>query len=156
MSTRNLAIFVSSKQTELDDERQTAKSVIESFNFEPIMSEVRAAGPNSARNVCLEEVESCDIYIGIFYREYSEVTEAEYHKAIDKRIPCLIFIKKLRENEHRDGSLIELLKKIHSPTEGQWTNDFEHVEELREKVRTSLLRLLISRFHQGVKVESVI
>jgi hypothetical protein len=150
MSTRNLAIFVSSKQIELDDERQTAKSVIEDFGFEPIMSEVRAAGPIPAREVCLKEVENCDIYIGIFYREYSEITEAEYRKAIDNRIPCLIFIKKLREKERRDAALKELLEKIHNPIGGQWTNDFEHVEDLREKIRTSLLRLLIIRFRASI------
>ncbi|MGA2768458.1 MAG: DUF4062 domain-containing protein [Candidatus Bathyarchaeia archaeon] len=146
MVTRTLGVFISSKQVELDDERQIAKEVVESFGFEPIMSENRPASPNSPLSVCLEEVEHSDIYLGIFYKEYSGPTEAEYLKATELDIPCLIFMKKLREDEHRDNSLNTLLREIRHPTKGRWTNDFEHVIELKGKIRTSLVRLLVSRF----------
>jgi len=146
MSSRRLRVFISSKQEELDDERQIAREVVESFDFEPLMSELREASPNSARSVCLQETRESDIYVGIFAKKYSQPTEAEYREATKSNVPCLIFVKELKENEHRDEALNELLKEIRHPTEGRWTSNFENVIELREKMRTSLLRLLTSRF----------
>jgi hypothetical protein len=146
MSSRRLRVFISSKQEELDDERQIAREVVESFDFEPLMSELREASPNSARSICLQEARKSDVYLGIFAKKYSEPTEAEYKEATKSSVPCLIFVKKMRENEHRDKALNELLEEIRHPTEGRWISNFEHVIELREKMRTSLLRLLTSGF----------
>lgn len=146
MSSRTLRVFISSKQDEFDDERQIAREVVESFDLIPVMSELREAAPNSARSLSLQETRESHIYLGIFGKKYSEPTEAEYREATKANVPCLIFIKKLKENEHRDKALSGLLERIRHPTEGRWTNNFEHVVQLKEKIRVSLLRLLISGF----------
>lgn len=146
MSSRKLRVFISSKQRELDDERQIAREVVESFDFEAIMSELREASPSSAHSIYLQEVRESDIYLGIFAKKHSKPTEAEYREATKSNVPCLIFVRKLKENERRDKALKQLLEEIRNPNKGRWTNDFEHVIELREKMRTSLLRLLTSRF----------
>ncbi len=42
----------------------------------------------------LMEVERCDIYVGIFAHRYgSGITEAEYRRARERNIPCLIYFK---------------------------------------------------------------
>ncbi len=49
---------------------------------------------NSTRDVSLEEVDRCQIYVGIIGHRYgSGITEAEYRRAIERRLPCLIYLK---------------------------------------------------------------
>lgn len=53
-----------------------------------------AAGPETPREVSLAEVDRSDVYIGILAHRYgSGITEAEYRRARQKKIPCLIYLK---------------------------------------------------------------
>jgi tetratricopeptide (TPR) repeat protein len=100
---RKIRIFLSSEMTGLLKTRAQVKSHIEK-NFKEI--EVEAAGllPNSFLSLApavasLEVLESCDIYIGVFWRRSGfftshelYITELEFFYASGHFIPSLIFI----------------------------------------------------------------
>ena len=48
----------------------------------------------STRDVSLLEVEPADLYVGIIGGRYgSGITEAEYRRALELKLPCLIYFK---------------------------------------------------------------
>jgi hypothetical protein len=50
--------------------------------------------PETPREVSLAEVDRSNIYIGVFAHRYgSGITEAEYRRARERGIPCLIYLK---------------------------------------------------------------
>jgi len=50
--------------------------------------------PETPKEVSLAEVDRSHVYIGIFAHRYgSGITEAEYHQARKRSIPCLIYFK---------------------------------------------------------------
>ena len=75
-----IKIFISSVQREFAEERAMLRSYIRGEYllgkfFEVFTFEESPALPSSAQDVYLEQVERCDVYLGIFGREYGNVDE---------------------------------------------------------------------------------
>ena len=93
-SPRPPRVFISSKQDELEDERAYVKQRLAENGIESFLFEVDArTSPASPQDVFLAEVESSDVYVGIFYKQHSHATLAEYERAYSLGIPCLIYVK---------------------------------------------------------------
>lgn len=76
--------------------------------------------PFKTNNVYLEEVESCDVYIGLFGNEYGSEdsegispTEREFDLVSQKGKPCLIFVKG-NDDKLRHPRMIKLIRKAGS------------------------------------------
>ena len=98
-------LFVSSVQKEMQHERRTIKEFIEGDAllrryFKVFLFEDLPASDRKSDDVYLQEVEQCDLYVGIFGKEYGaedakgiSPTEREFDLASAKGKPRLIFIK---------------------------------------------------------------
>ena len=96
-------IYVSSTYNDLLDYREAVYRALRGMRHDVIaMEDYRAEGQRPLYK-CLEDVESCDLYIGIFAWRYGyvpiegnpehrSITELEYHKAQGMGKECLIFL----------------------------------------------------------------
>ena len=96
-------IYVSSTYSDLVDYRKAVYKALRGMRNDAIaMEDYRAEGQRPLHK-CLADVESCDLYIGIFAWRYGyipaqdnpenkSITELEYHKAREKGKECLIFL----------------------------------------------------------------
>src|SRR5580693_2471243 len=101
-------VFVSSTKQGLKGYRAAARDVIENFTiagrkcFEPVGMEEFGARANQARDVCVREVQKCNLLVGIVGVRYgshplgdttaTSYTETEFHAAGERRISRLMFM----------------------------------------------------------------
>ncbi|MBF0464633.1 MAG: DUF4062 domain-containing protein [Nitrospirae bacterium] len=101
MSTKkhDLSVYISSTSNDLKRYRAELIDALEKMETRLVCMEKYVAASKSPIEQCLEDVSNCDIYVGIFGRCYGDIpegyyksfTELEYRKAIDLKIPTLIF-----------------------------------------------------------------
>src|SRR5260370_12594200 len=88
-------IFLSSTWQDLQPEREAVEKAlhrIQDTNFAGM--EYFGSRPETPEEVSLAEVDRSNIYVGIFAHRFgSGITEAEYRRAQDHNLPCLIYIK---------------------------------------------------------------
>lgn len=115
-------IFISSVQKELADERAAIRNYVRGDAllrrfFEVFLFEDLPASDRRADEVYLEEVERCDVYVGIFANEYSyedheslSPTEREFEHATIKGKPRLVFVKGT-DDKARHPRMLKLIRK---------------------------------------------
>ena len=107
-STRRWKVFVSSTSRGMEGFRAAARDVIENFTiagrkcFQPVGMEEFGARANQARDVCVREVQKCDLLVGIVGVRYgshprgdttaTSYTETEFDAAGERRISRLMFM----------------------------------------------------------------
>ena len=123
--TERKCIFVSSVQKEMQHERRAIKKFVEGDAllrryFKVFLFEDLPAGDRKADDVYLQEVEQCDVYVGIFGKEYgaedtkgTSPTEREFDLASAKGKPRLIFIKGT-DDKTRHPKMKTLIRKAGS------------------------------------------
>jgi len=96
-------IYVSSTFADLKIYREAVYRALRQMQKEVIAMEDYVAQDERPLAVCLADVERSDLYVGIFAWRYGfvpdtenperrSITELEYRHAVDKGIPCLIFL----------------------------------------------------------------
>ena len=123
MSTPRLRIFISSVQREFQKIRRDLKAfllgdaVLRRFVAEVFLFEDLPAGDRRADEVYLEEVERCDVYLGIFGNDYGSEdkdglspTEREYLRATKCHKPRLIYVWG-RDDGNRSPKMLRLINK---------------------------------------------
>ena len=115
-------LFVSSVQKELNAERRAIKSFLQNDPllrrfFDVFVFEELPASDRRADDVYLDEVENCDLYVGLFGNEYGSEdargvspTEREFDLATQKGKPRLIFVKGA-DDRTRHPKMIKLIRK---------------------------------------------
>jgi uncharacterized protein YjbI with pentapeptide repeats len=137
-----LNIFISSRTTELRNERVAVKSALKNENIETFTFEDDAgARTESPEQVYPDKVLECDIYIGIFRAEFSKAVVDEYNIAYSKGKEILIYISDYNA-KHRDPRLVVFLKQL----ERHSFEKFEHYQQLEEKVKRDVVGLLVRQF----------
>ncbi|MBC8492458.1 MAG: DUF4062 domain-containing protein [Chloroflexi bacterium] len=88
-------IFISSTWEDLQPEREAVEEALHRMQDTAFAGmEYFGSRPETPKEVSLAEVDRSDVYIGIFAHRYgSGITEAEYHRARERDIPCLIYLK---------------------------------------------------------------
>jgi len=151
---RKLAVFVSSVQKELEDERLIVQNLLntDSFlasHFTPLLFEFEPAAPDKADEACLAALDGCDAYLLIVGRQYGaragtvSITHAEYRRAKQRGLPILAFIRGERSVEREAGTR-KLLDEL--DRDGFKYKRFEHVVALQREVRAALVKLAKERF----------
>lgn len=96
MSTGNpIRVFLSSTGEDLQPERDAVEKALHRMR-DTVFGGMEYFGsrPETTREVSLAEVDRSHVYIGIFAHRYgSGITEAEYRRARERGIPCLIYLK---------------------------------------------------------------
>lgn len=96
-------IYVSSTFKDLKDFREAVSRALRRLGHTDVAMEDYVAEDQRPVDKCLSDVASSDVYVGIFAYRYGyvpeennlerrSITELEYRKALEKEIPCLIFI----------------------------------------------------------------
>ncbi len=153
MPTPTLRVFVSSTWLDLQPERKAIEGVAQQ------MTEVKFVGmeyfggrDETTHHASLDEVDNSDIYVGIFAARYgSGITEAEYRRARERDLHCLIYFKARKtitlDNAEDDpaqtarlNALKEELRREHTVVE------FTTPEDLAAKVTRDLYRLISEQY----------
>lgn len=133
MKNKPKRIYISSTYSDLKDYRDVVYRNLRGLRYDVISMEDYSASSRLPVEKCLEDVASCDVYIGIIAwrygyipKEYQEsktsITELEYRKALQKGIPTLIFLldksvpwspdfMDSHTKEGENGTLIEKFRK---------------------------------------------
>lgn len=93
--TRSLRVFISSTWQDLRLEREAAEKALRRMGDTIFVGmEYFGSREETPKEVSLAEMDKSDIYIGLVGCRYgSGITEAEYRRATERNIPCLIYIK---------------------------------------------------------------
>ena len=126
MPTKRLGIFISSVQKEFAQLRRDLKAfllgdaVLRRFVTEVFLFEEMPAKDRRADQVYLEEVERCDIYLGLFGYEYGNedrqglsATEREYNHATQLGKPRPIYVWGAHDSK-RAAKMKSLVRKVGS------------------------------------------
>ena len=126
MPATRLRIFVSSVQKEFEQQRSALKAfllgdaVLRRFISEVFLFEEIPAADRRADQVYLEEVERCDIYLGLFGYDYGfedesgvSPTEREYDYAARRRKTRLVYVWG-RDDSKRAPKMQQLVRKAAS------------------------------------------
>jgi predicted HTH transcriptional regulator len=117
-----LVIFISSVQKELAEERGALKEYIEgdallSRFFEVILFETFPAADRRADHVYLDQVDRCDLFVGLFGNEYGyedaagvSPTEREFDRATQQGKTRLIYVKGA-DDKVRHPKMAALIRK---------------------------------------------
>ena len=95
-------IYVSSTYSDLKEVREQVRSVLRKLDHEDVAMEHYIAEGRRPLAKCLEDVASCDLYIGIFAWRYGymppgkkkSITELEFRHAVRRGKTCLFFLLK--------------------------------------------------------------
>lgn len=161
MKNQPKKIYVSSTYSDLKNYRAVVYKNLRGSRYDVIAMEDYSASPKRATEKCLEDVASCDIYIGIFAWRYGyipkehhdgkkSITELEYRKARQKGIPTLIFLldptapwapdyMDSHTKESKNGALIKKFRK--ELMEENIVSFFANTDELSIKIMTALFIL---------------
>jgi len=145
-----MKIFISSVQVELAEERRAVKSFIESDPllrrfFTVFLFENLPASDRRADAVYIDEVDRCDLYVGLFGNDYGyedsegvSPTEREFERASEAGKPRLIYVKG-SDDRNRNQKMQSLIRKA-----GQQLirRRFGTVSELTSALYSSLVDFL--------------
>ncbi len=152
-----MKIFLSSTYEDLLDHRAKAAQAIERLGQHGIRMEVFGARPGEATAICFDEIDSSDVFVGIYAHRYGyipdgseiSITEQEFDFAKEKEKPTFCFF--VDENHPWLPAYIEpepvqsKLKAFKRKVSKTVIRDtFTTPEDLAYKVSTSLGRFLLA------------
>jgi CheY-like chemotaxis protein len=162
-----MKVFLSSTYEDLREHRAKAAQAIERLGQQGVRMEVFGARPGDATDVCREEIEASDAFLGIYAHRYGHVpsgssasiTEQEFDFAQEQRKPTFCFLvddefpwsPKFIETEPGQSKL-KLFKQRVSATFVRDT--FTTPDDLAYKIASSLGRFLITTKVKA-KLESI-
>jgi len=142
-------VFISSVQSEFAEERQvlfdylTSDALLGRF-FDPFIFENVPALSIHPTAVFLKEVESCDIYLGIFGQHYGyedsegiSPTEREFDTATNENKTRLVYVKQAEQRHPKEEQLINKAENVIV------RRSFNTPEQLKTAVYVSLVNYLI-------------
>jgi len=141
-------IFISSKQDELEQERNCLRDLIEKDELLSKMFITKSfehdllGRKESISEITKEWVLKSDVYFGIFDRKYSEPTAREYEIACNDKVvkkEMIIFVRRRDEHE-REGTLNKFLSFIMNPSSGHACVMYISLKDLLKKTKEVLLR----------------
>ncbi|MCD4734556.1 MAG: DUF4062 domain-containing protein [Bacteroidales bacterium] len=147
---KKLKVFISSVQSEFAGERQMLfrylmQDALLGLFFEPFIFENVPASEHIPSRTYLDKVAKCDIYIGLFGKEYGNEdengvspTEHEFNQATHSNKTRLIFLSN-HENTDRHSKEVALVKRAEQEVVRKM---FSGETELKTAVYSSLVRYL--------------
>jgi len=148
-------VYISSTFSDLEEHRRTVGSALRRLGHEDVAMEYYVAEDKRPLDRCLSDVESCDVYVGIFawrygyipnvnYPDGRSITELEYRKAREKGVPRLIFLlsedalwPRSKQDKGAAADKIETLRQ--ELASGHLVNMFESPDELARKVNEAII-----------------
>ena len=149
---RSVRVIISSTWYDLEPERQAVEKALHRMRHTDFAGmEYFGSRPETPKHVSLAEVDRSDVYIGIFAHRYgSGITEAEYRRARQRGIPCLIYFKDDNvpvppAHIERDPETVAKLKNLKRELKAHHTvSSFNSPDHLATQVVADLHNLLSS------------
>lgn len=143
-----LKVFISSKMTELRDVRELVGKALDERGIEGWVYEAyTGARPEGVVETSLHEVEAADIYVGLFWQKYGEITVQEYHHARALGKPCLVYIRD--KDVQRDKELEDFLEnEVRDLDKGVTYDYFDSAVKLGEQVADDIMAWLVRRHRE--------
>ena len=95
----------------------------------------------------LSEVEAADIYVGLFWQQYGEVTAKEYQHARALRKPCFVYIRD--KDLSRDDALEEFLRtNVYDLRAGVCYDYFDSASKLGSQVGEDIMAWLVRQHRE--------
>ena len=147
MPSEELDVFLSSDINEFKIERKRLSKVICEIPFcSCIPLEKRGAEATNVVAASLKAARNCDMYVGVFGRNFSDITIKEYKEAVKHHKACLCYVKKVKT---RDSALKEFIND-ELATRFKY-HEFKGREDLYTQVRSDLRKLIFETLKDGVK-----
>lgn len=147
-------VMISSTAKDLPEHRKQVMDACRYLQFDPRWMEDLPASDQNAIEASLAMVDESAIYVGIFAHRYGHVpsghsisiTEMEYNRAVERQIPCLIFLMDddypVRRADVETGPGAEKLEALKKKLRARWVvAEFRSPEDLHRRVLQSLIRL---------------
>ncbi len=139
---------------ELAEKRHAVQVALHNYRmFGWLWEDHDLARPEPIHSIYLQEVENCDLYIGLLWLGYGRYTIEEFdyaHK--EKHKPCLLYIKDV-DTQRRAPKLKAFLKsiqRVENPNSLK-IRRFKTAEELAGGVQIDVLELLIRIFRAWIQ-----
>lgn len=147
-----IRLFVSSPQEEFRAERRAIADYVRADplhgkHFEVFLFEELEATDQTPESRFLEEVDACDVYVGLFGETYGRrhggisSTEREYDRATESEKKRLVFVKDC-DDERRDEGIRALIRRAKDEI---ILNEFDDVPSLIAVLHRALVSVLEAR-----------
>lgn len=147
-----IRLFVSSPQEEFREERRALADYVRTDplfgkHFEVFLFEELEATDRTPESRFLEEVDACDVYVGLFGETYGRrhgrisSTEREFDRATELGKQRLVFVKET-DDDRRDAGIRAL---IHRAEKEVVRDSFDDVSALIAGLHRALVRVLEER-----------
>jgi hypothetical protein len=156
MQPVTIRCFVSSTWFDLQPERDAVEALLQRFRETKFIGmEYFGSRDETTRQASLNEVDRSDLYIGIIGGRYgSGITEAEYDRAIERKLACLIYFKhdaaigpEGRDNESAGIENLRKFKdKIRDHVTGHTVAEFSGANDLASRLASDLHNWLFDRY----------
>jgi Domain of unknown function (DUF4062) len=146
----DLEVFVSSNQKEFSRKRKRLEMMINSMYYLTCrLLENRGADADNPRTRSLRAVRDSDLYIGLFGKRYSQITQEECKTALDNNKRCLIYVMDMKAElrDHRVSEFIEMELKHRISY-----HKFRSCKPLIEQIERDLKAQMISILRTGLGV----
>ena len=153
--SEQINVMISSTSRDLPDYRDQARVACLQADVMPDMMEHLPASDQDAITISLDMVDKADIYVGLFAHRYGyipvghdrSITHMEYDLAIERGIPCLIFVMHedvpVRPKDFDKGVAAEKLERFKKHLlQTHVVNFFHSHHDLRGQVFHSMKELL--------------
>ncbi len=146
------AIFVSSTWLDLQPERAAVEQALNRFHEAKFIGmEYFGSRDETTRTASLDEVDRSELYIGIFGARYgSGITEAEYRRAREHQIDCLIYFKAdsavAPEMRETDAAKVQSLAALKEELRHHTVTTFSSAADLAAEVTADVHRWLFDKF----------
>lgn len=151
MTADRLRVFISSDIVEFRTLRLWLARELNLEVLEPVLFELKGAKPDSPIKESLRLARESDIYLGIFGRDYSDVTIQEFNEAYHAGIPCYIYIANLLGRDPKLDAFLneEVSKKV---IYHQWASE----TDLIQTVKSDLLEHITTLARTGLSIKKPI
>jgi hypothetical protein len=103
-----IKVFVSSKTVELRDMREMLGQHLDERGIDTWIYESNSViHPDNSQTASLSEVDAADLFIGLFWKKYNDVTVQEFRHARRLKKPCFIYVQD--QNTKREQELENFL-----------------------------------------------
>lgn len=141
-------VFVSGDQTELRAERNSVIIAIGNVRQDPVAWETTGATSLSPQEWYEQEIPTCEVYLGVFGRRYSQPTCNEFLLASQIGLKRLIFLNFLDTDQPRDNALQDFIDREIRPRVRY--ENFSSNADLQIRVERSLGNLIARAYHAPV------
>ena len=144
MSTSELRVFIASAMAELRDVRDITREALSGRGISAFVYESARRRPESVVDTSLRELRSCDVFVGIFWQKFPQVTVQEFEEARTSGKPRFIYIRD--KNSPRDADLEAFLRtEVYDLAKGVSYDYFDGAVKLSRQIGDDVMSWLVRR-----------